>query len=266
MDRSAACPSTPAAARACCSTCPPSLLGTTTPALGPRPAPRSNRPKPVGKRAPSLALSIITSGPCRCDGKELSSRGPTSISRASLQASPFDGCPTTSSSAHLISWDVPLPALYVTRPFLSQPLSDARSQTQSIVDPSVLLCEPTASLGGHRCVRSALYRPASPAVAPSRRVAVSSLPATHYSILTTRYSLLDPHYSLLSPPSSLLLLAPPQSWPQWLPHSTEPCGRADPVKLCRCLQWAYPRWYLPPPPPQPPPPGRSSSRITSNSP
>ena len=51
---------------------------------------------------------------------------PARSPRASLQATSFNGCPTTSSSAHLISWDVSLPALYIT----SQPLSEAPSQIQ----------------------------------------------------------------------------------------------------------------------------------------
>src|SRR5579859_4547670 len=95
MDRSAACQLQPQPAPA---SRPMRLrLGTTTPALGPGRAPVESG---VCDAQASECLSIITAGPCRSELNE--SRGPASISRASLLASLLDGL---SHYFVILSWD-----------------------------------------------------------------------------------------------------------------------------------------------------------------
>jgi hypothetical protein len=101
---------------------------------------------------------------------------------------------------------------------------------------------------------------------PSHRVRLQTLGPRE--VLTYSIHLLIDNLQVYLPPTvgNLPLRAffvSLQSWPQWLPHNTEPCGRVGPVRLCRCLQWQFPPWCLPP---LRQPPDRSSSRTTLNSP
>ena len=104
--------------------------------------------------------SSQTARPCRCDAQELLEQGPDlDLPRISLLASPFDGCPTTSSSTHLISWDGTLPALYVNS---SLPIASASrrsvpekfSHTPSIFSSITCRSISHQPLGTYLCVLS----------------------------------------------------------------------------------------------------------------